>query len=128
MSDKQIKRDVTRMVAGPEGAAIYINGPRDEVVLADVAWVTDGGQQALKWVGIFPQGGEDVHWTYYDQLEAQPNIKHLMLGGEYVASIYTLDEATQMEPSELHRELLRFRELLTKYNNRETFKQFFDNE
>lgn len=131
-TDKKAQREtqaaIEALVTG-QGAVFYMPQLRGEFVLARVEFGKDEQGSFMKWVGINPQTGHDIHWTGYRRLGMDGD--YLFLLGdddELIAEVSTLEEAPYTEAGVLRERLNKWRHLLTLYNNQRDFDEFFDNE
>ncbi len=131
-TDKKPQREtqaaIEALVTGP-GAVLYMPQLRGEFVLARVEFGKDKQGRFMKWVGINPETGHDIHWTGYKRLDSVGD--YLFLLGdddELIAEVSTLEEAPYTEAEVLRGRLEKWRHLLTLHNNQRKFDEFFDNE
>lgn len=131
-TDKKTQREaqaaIRALVTGP-GGVFYMPELRAEQVLARVEFGEDDQGRFMKWVGINPQTGHDIHWTGYKRLGME-NGYLFLLGDDdkLIAEVSTLDEAPYTEAGVLGEQLRRWRHILTLHNNQRSFDEFFDNE
>ena len=119
---------IKALVAGP-GAVLWVPEIRGEFVLGRVEFIQSEGQKAMKWVGIDPGTGADIHWTRYHKLGSQDHYNFLINeAGEMVAEVGTLQEAPYTDEGPLKQRLAKWRHVLTLYHNQQEFDEFFENE
>jgi len=119
---------INALVTGP-GAVLWLPEIRGEFVLARVEFVTEAGEKCMKWVGIDPSTGHDIHWTRYHRLGSQGHYNFLIdKADKMVAEISTLEEAPYTDASELRERLSKWRHVLTLHLNQQSFDAFFENE
>jgi len=119
---------IKALVAGP-GAVLYVPEVHGEFVLARVEFIQSEGQKAMKWVGIDPGTGADIHWTLYHKLGSQGPYNFLIgKDGKSIAEVSTLDEAPYTDEGPLKQRLAKWRHVLTLHHNQEEFDEFFENE
>lgn len=126
---QQHTQDAIRdLVAGP-GAVLYIPDIGGEFVLARVEFMREGGNKIMKWVGIDPATGGDIHWTRYHRLGSVGQYHFLLdKNGDRIANVDTLEDAPYTEAGVLRERLSKWRHLLTLHNNQRNFDEFFENE
>ena len=131
-TDKKAQREtqaaIEALVTGP-GAVFYMPELRAEFVLGRVEFGKDEQGRFMKWVGINPQTGHDIHWTGYKRLGTEGG--YLFLLGDdnkLIAEVSTLEEAPYTEAGVLRERLEQWRHILTLHNNQRDFDEFFDNE
>jgi len=119
---------IEALVTGP-GAVLFIREIQGEFVLARVEFTKEGGTKAMKWVGIDPSTGGDIHWTQYHKLGSVGNYHFLFDSkGDIVAQVDTLEDAPYTEAGVLQERLRKWRYILTLHSNQLSFNEFFDNE
>ena len=108
---------------------MYVPEVHGEFVLARVEFIQSEGQKAMKWVGIDPGTGADIHWTLYHKLGSQGPYNFLIgKDGKSIAEVSTLDEAPYTDEGPLKQRLAKWRHVLTLHHNQEEFDEFFENE
>ena len=119
---------IEALVTGP-GAVLYMPQLRGEFVLARVEFGKDEQGRFMKWVGINPETGHDIHWTGYKRLDSVGDYLFLLGNDdEPIAEVSTLEEAPYTEAEVLRGRSEKWRHILTLHNNQRNFDEFFDNE
>ena len=119
---------IEALVTGP-GAVLYMPQLRGEFVLARVEFGKDEQGRFMKWVGINPETGHDIHWTGYKRLDSVGDYLFLLGNDdEPIAEVSTLEEAPYTDAEVLRGRLEKWRHILTLHNNQRNFDEFFDNE
>ena len=100
---------IEALVTGP-GAVLYMPQLRGEFVLARVEFGKDEQGRFMKWVGINPETGHDIHWTGYKRLDSVGDYLFLLGNDdEPIAEVSTLEEAPYTEAEVLRGRLEKWR-------------------
>ena len=119
---------IEALVTGP-GAVLYMPQLRGEFVLARVEFGKDEQGRFMKWVGINPETGHDIHWTGYKRLDSVGDYLFLLGNDdEPIAEVSTLEEAPYTEAEVLRGRMEKCRHIQTLHNNQRNYDEFFDNE
>jgi hypothetical protein len=119
---------IESLVKGP-GAVLWIPKIHGEFLLARVEFGRDKQGKFMKWVGIHPSTGGDIHWTSYHRLGSHEHYNFLIdENDQAIGEVSTLEEAPYSEASALRLRLNKWRHLLTLHYNERNFNEFFENE
>ena len=99
------------------------DGPSIELTLAGALWLTK--PKRLRWCAIFPEHQSHVHETRYSRVVLDNDGRDVLLyqGSKLVAGIVPYIESG-LDPDDVRDALVRWRDLLGKYNNKAQFEEF----